>query len=467
MQQLGRYEILAELGRGAMGTVYRARDPRIDRVVAVKTITVLGVNAEQEQQYRERFFREAQAAGKLSHPGIVTIHDVDEDAATRTPFIVMEYIAGRTLDNLVAESAPSVPPLEKALDLVKQIAEALDYAHAQNIVHRDIKPANILVTAEGRAKIADFGVAKLTHQDFTVPGQILGTASYMAPEQLQGKAVDGRADLFGLGVILYWMLTGEKPFTGSDTSAILYKVAFEDAPPVTARNPALLPEVDAVVRRALAKDPAQRYQRGQELAHDLQDLIDGRVPRSQVTAGTVEKTVIAPIAAAAPPVGAGGPPARPSLPKRGNRKVIVAATAAAVLLLAFLPLLLRRAGGPAASSSVSDAVAARPTTTLNLRSVHNFRMAALSIWVDDKLIHEDKLVGAVRKKWFKTTVIGSYAETIKVPAGEAKLRVRIYSPSAGYDEAQEIATAFPADRESMLSITFGGKTRRLQLIVQD
>ncbi|HST78769.1 MAG TPA: serine/threonine-protein kinase, partial [Verrucomicrobiae bacterium] len=160
-QQLGRYEIVAELGRGAMGAVFRARDPKIDRTVAIKTIAVLQADGSSAEQYRHRFFREAQAAGRLSHPGIVTIYDVDEDPATQTPFIVMEYADGMTLQDFVLRSPGSKLPLTIALHLIEQIALALDYAHHAGIVHRDIKPANIIVTAEGRAKIMDFGIAKL------------------------------------------------------------------------------------------------------------------------------------------------------------------------------------------------------------------------------------------------------------------------------------------------------------------
>ena len=176
MERLGRYEIQSELGRGAMGTVFQARDPKIDRIVAIKTIALFGISPEEEQEYRERFFREAQAAGRLTHPGIVTIHDVGEEETTQAPYIVMEHISGQTLESLAKGSEERLPQ-ETTLDLVKQIAEALDYAHAQGIVHRDIKPANIIVTPEGRAKITDFGIAKLALTQFTMPGQMLGTPS--------------------------------------------------------------------------------------------------------------------------------------------------------------------------------------------------------------------------------------------------------------------------------------------------
>lgn len=293
MQKLGRYEILAELGHGAMGTVYRAQDPKIGRIVALKTVRVMGTTSEQEDEYRRRFIREAQSAGKLSHPGIVTIYDVDEDAATQTPYIVMEYIEGQTLDSFLTDPELAPPPVTESLRLIQQVAEALDYAHSQNIVHRDIKPANILVTSDGRAKIADFGIAKLQESDFTLPGQILGTLAYLAPEQLKGDPLDGRADLFSLGVILYWMLTGRKPFEG-DTSTLLYQIACQDPPPITDLNPKLPDAFNRVVFRALAKDPALRHQRGKEFADDLGKLLAGRVPDGAVPvpAGqTAEKAV--------------------------------------------------------------------------------------------------------------------------------------------------------------------------------
>ena len=293
MERLGRYEIIKELGRGGMGTVYTARDPKIDRVVAIKTISMVGQSRADEEEFRQRFFREAQAAGALSHPGIVTIYDVGEGKATKTTFIVMEYVEGKTLGELAQGERL---PLETALDLAKQLAEALDYAHSRNIVHRDIKPANIIVTPEGRAKITDFGVAKLQAVQLTQTGQVLGTPAYMSPEQLTGGAIDGRSDIFSLGVILYWLLTGDRPFPGETTSSIFYKIIYQDPIPPSQLNPSLLPECDYVVQRALAKEQGKRYQRGREFAGDLEDLKAGRPLRSRTAvapSGTVEETVVA------------------------------------------------------------------------------------------------------------------------------------------------------------------------------
>ena len=275
--RFGRYEILTELGRGAMGVVYKARDPKINRVVAVKTISLAGQPAEEELEYRERFFREAEAAGRLSHPGIVTIFDVGEEPETRAPYIVMEFVAGPSLDKLLLRNDHKLP-LETALQLTLELAEALDCAHAQGVVHRDLKPANILLTEDGHAKIADFGVAKLNLANQTLGARVLGTPAYMSPEQLNGEAVDGRSDLFSLGVILYTVLTGYKPFQGNSALTVSFKVVNRDPIPATLLDTELPPGLDYVIARAMAKDPAERYQGGREMVVDLEELREGRAP---------------------------------------------------------------------------------------------------------------------------------------------------------------------------------------------
>jgi serine/threonine protein kinase len=179
IKRFGRYEIVAELGRGAMGVVCKARDPQIDRLVAVKTVSLRGQEPDEEKEFRMRFMHEAQAAGRLHHPGIVAIFDVGENPENHDPYIVMEYVAGEPLNRILAREKKL--PLATALQLAEEVADALDYAHAQGVIHRDIKPANILVTSDGHAKIADFGIAKLNLAHFTVPGRVLGTPAYMAP----------------------------------------------------------------------------------------------------------------------------------------------------------------------------------------------------------------------------------------------------------------------------------------------
>ncbi|HYL16838.1 MAG TPA: serine/threonine-protein kinase [Terriglobales bacterium] len=279
----GRYEILTELGRGAMGVVYKARDPKINRLVAIKTIAILGQSSAEEKEYRERFFIEAQAAGRLSHPCIVTIFDVGEELDSMTPYIVMEYVAGRSLEDLVPEETGRFP-IGESLSLAQELAETLDYAHAHGIVHRDIKPANIILTEEGHPKIADFGIAKLNLANATSKGHGIGTPAYMSPEQLNGDPVDGRSDLFSLGAVLYTMLTGYRPFQGNSALTVSFKVVNREPVPVSALDSEVSPEVDYIIARAMAKDPAQRYQTGMEMALDLQDVRQGFLPRTTMSA---------------------------------------------------------------------------------------------------------------------------------------------------------------------------------------
>jgi serine/threonine protein kinase len=269
-RRFGRYEIVAELGRGAMGVVYQARDPQINRLVALKTFSLFDQEPEQEEEFRQRFVYEAQAAGRLQHPGIVAVFDVGEETESHEPFIVLEYVAGESLSRILSREKKLALP--RALNLAEEIAEALDYAHVQGVVHRDIKPANILITQEGRAKIADFGIAKLNLAHFTLPGRLLGTPAYMAPEQLVGDAVDGRSDLFSLGVILYVMVTGHSPFHGNSATTVCFKVVNREPMPASAFDLDLPRALDPIISKAVAKDPAERYQRGADFGNDLRQL---------------------------------------------------------------------------------------------------------------------------------------------------------------------------------------------------
>ncbi len=280
-KRFGRYEIVAELGRGAMGVVYEARDPQIDRKVAVKTVSLWGQEPDEEKEFRLRFQNEAQAAGRLHHSGIVSVFDVGEDPDNRDPYIILEFVSGETLNRILSREKKL--PLAAALKLAEEIADALDYAHGQGVVHRDIKPANILITETGHAKIADFGIAKLNLAHFTLPGRVLGTPAYMAPEQLSGEGCDGRSDLFSLGVILYVMVTGLSPFQGSSATTVCFKVANREPVAASALDMNLPPQLDAVISRAIAKDPEERYQTGAEFAEDLRVLQQGYKPASTTT----------------------------------------------------------------------------------------------------------------------------------------------------------------------------------------
>jgi serine/threonine-protein kinase len=279
---LGRYEVVAEIGSGAMGSVYKARDPKIDRFVAIKTVLLHQSVIHERQEFRRRFFIEAQAAGRLLHPGIVAVFDVGEDSETSDPYIVMEYIEGQTLREVLASNNKKLPVVD-ALRITQELAEALDYAHAQRVVHRDIKPANILITKDGQAKISDFGIAQLDLTHMTLPGRVVGTPAYMSPEQLEGEQVDGRSDLFSLGAILYTALTGYRPFQGNSATTVCFKVANREPLQATSLAPELPRELDDVIARALAKDPTERYQRGKEFAEDLRKLREKTPARTATT----------------------------------------------------------------------------------------------------------------------------------------------------------------------------------------
>ena len=255
MEKIGRYQVLGEIGRGAMGVVYRAQDPAIGRIIAIKTIRLSDLtDTSERERLRERLFREAQSAGILSHPNIVTIYDIAEENGLA--FIFMELVNGPPLEKLLSDHAPDS---QTVLAILKQTASALDYAHKKGIVHRDIKPANIMIHDDGQAKITDFGVAKIISQQMTQAGAMMGTPNYMSPEQVQGHAVDGRADQFSLGVIAYEILTGEKPFIGDYLPTLLYKIVREDPVAPQRLNRSLGPPVETVLRKALAKAPEERY----------------------------------------------------------------------------------------------------------------------------------------------------------------------------------------------------------------
>jgi serine/threonine-protein kinase len=265
--RLGRYELERELGRGAMGTVYLGRDPRINRVVAVKAIPLAQeFEGTALQEARDRFFREAEMAGRLKHPSIVTVYDAGEDGGIA--YIAMEYVRGRLLSEHATSDA--LLPAAQVLEIVARIGDALDYAHAQDIVHRDIKPSNVIFDpATLDTKITDFGIARLTNSSATRSGIVLGTPSFMAPEQLEGRTVNGRSDLFSLGVTLFQLLAGQLPFRADSMTGLMDKIANAPHPPLRTIRPDLPPCVGLIVDRALQKDPARRFVTGAEMARAL------------------------------------------------------------------------------------------------------------------------------------------------------------------------------------------------------
>jgi len=264
---LGRYEVEKELGKGAMGVVYLGKDPKINRVVAIKTMA-LGQEFEADElaDAKARFFREAETAGRLNHKNIVTIYDAGEEHDLC--YIAMEFLKGKDLTRYTKSTA--LLPADKVFELVAQAADALDYAHLASVVHRDIKPANLMYEDEsGQLKLTDFGIARITDSSKTKTGMVLGTPSYMSPEQLSGKKVDGRSDLFSLGVTYYQLLTGQLPFQGDSMATLMFKIANDKHPPLGVLRPDLPPAVETIMDKILAKDPETRYQRGSELAADI------------------------------------------------------------------------------------------------------------------------------------------------------------------------------------------------------
>jgi serine/threonine protein kinase len=268
MEKLGHYEILGELGRGGCGVVYRALDPAIGRTVAIKTILSGGSG----DSSRERFRREARAAGGLSHPNIVTIHEFNDSGDVM--FIAMEYIDGKTLAERMSQ--PKLP-IPFVLSTVRSAADALDFAHASNIVHRDVKPANFLITKQGHLKITDFGIAKVLDSDvsLTNTGMVIGTVQYMSPEQIAAQEVTGRSDQFSLAVIAYEMLTGQRPFQGNSWASVIHSIMANEPPPLNQHREDLGDDVTAVLRKALAKDPAARYETCGQFADALERSIVG------------------------------------------------------------------------------------------------------------------------------------------------------------------------------------------------
>ena len=345
---LGRYSLLAELGRGAHGRVFLAHDPQIDRRVAIKTVDTFAALAGSERvEARARFLREARAVGRLAHPGIVTLYDVCEEGERL--FLVMEYVEGETLDRFCRP--PGLLPRATAVALVAAAARALDAAHGTGIVHRDIKPANLIRVGATAVKITDFGLAKPAATELTQDGAVLGSPSYMAPEQIRGAALDGRADLFSLAVVLWELLSGRRPFPGDDVSSVLYRIVHE--PPAAMGEPALPASLERFLERALAKSPAERPQSGRAFAAELEaaagSLAAAGEPEGAWTPAGPPRAV-PPVRAATSP-GPSAPPRELPPPAAEHTLRVWPFILAAALLLAAVAggMWWKRGGGLAAS----------------------------------------------------------------------------------------------------------------------
>ncbi|HWG15675.1 MAG TPA: Stk1 family PASTA domain-containing Ser/Thr kinase [Streptosporangiaceae bacterium] len=324
-----RYELDGVVGRGGMAEVYRARDIRLDRVVAIKT---LRTDLARDQTFQARFRREAQSAASLNHPSIVAVYDTGEDMATGlpVPYIVMEYVDGRTVRDLLQDDHRLLP--ERALEIISGVLGALDYSHQSGIVHRDIKPGNVMVTRNGDIKVMDFGIARAMSDNqatMTQTAQVIGTAQYLSPEQARGERVDARSDLYSTGCLMYELLTGRPPFTGDSPVAIAYQHVRENPVPPSVVDPEIPPWADAIVLKAMAKDPADRYQGAAEMRMDVQRAMSGmpvaaptRLDMYQGTQQMGAATMMASPTTAVPPYQyadeeMGGEP-----PRRGHRALL-------------------------------------------------------------------------------------------------------------------------------------------------
>jgi serine/threonine protein kinase len=255
-EKIDRFVIEEKIAEGAMGIIFKAKDPEIDRIVAIKVIQFYpGMETYKQEEYRKRFKREAQSAGRLTHPNIITIHEMGEYRGS--PYIVMEYVEGTNLDELRRQQGTI--PFARAVKYGKEIASALDYAHSRGVIHRDVKPSNILIDKNDSVKVVDFGIAKIVDSDLTQPYQILGSPSYMSPEQIMGGPLDGRSDVFSTGIVFYYILTGKKPFEAENISLIIQKILNETPELPSKIRKDLPPQTDYVLLKALAKDPAERY----------------------------------------------------------------------------------------------------------------------------------------------------------------------------------------------------------------
>jgi serine/threonine protein kinase len=513
-----------------MGIVYRGRDTKINRLVAIKTISIFEQDPQEEQEFRTRFFLEAQAAGGLSHPGIVTVFDVGEEPETKVPYIVMEYVSGRPLSKILGATPDRKVPLGSALQLVQEIAEALHYAHSCGVIHRDIKPANILVTRDGHAKIADFGIAKTSESQMTLPGRTLGSPAYMAPEQLTGERTDARSDLFSLGVILYTILTGHRPFQGNSATTVMSKVAYHDPLPVTVFESDFPPALNRIVLRAIAKDPAQRYQTGAELAADLHKL---RVSQNllnetaaSLAAVSIESTTAVPLKSATHlPFGQAAKTAPVSTARGAFVRVSYIKGAIVVAaLVVFAAILFSRfpsrqsptrialaemhsipISSPQPQASVEafhSTVPVQPATqaertiggsqpvhartkapvratlvalkpeqpepaSLDIEIRHQFVIARVMVWLDDALVYEKELQGITNKHALVfQRTVGFDVATIKTPAGAHTVTVRVQSGSDSYDLSKSISGAFVAGTKSTLLITCDRRHNLMVLALQ-
>ena len=418
MSRIGRYVIQGEIGRGAMGVVYLAQDPRLQRRVALKTyILPDGISEELIAEFHERFLREAQAAASLSHPGIVTIYDAGDDASLGLSYIAMEYVPGRSLRQVLEQGDRLEPGWVMSFGAV--LAEALHVAHQAGIIHRDIKPANILLRApDGAAKIADFGVARLSTSELTQSGASLGSPAYMSPEQFRGGALDGRSDLFSLAAVLYEALCGQRPFEGKDLPALVYSIAHDAPVPITRRVRGFPDRLDDFFDQALAKDPGKRFKTGADFRDAFKEAGRKRRASSAPAAAPDSSGRQRAQAAAAPPGVKEASPRRKPKKSRGSFLGLKFGAAA------IFSLLLMATGYFYLS---------RPAH-LKLDARSSIGAGTLSLRVDGREVYSRHLLAPAARKGVFNKILGRDQETfegwIRLSPGKHEVAARVLPEGA-------------------------------------
>jgi tRNA A-37 threonylcarbamoyl transferase component Bud32 len=457
LRALGRYELQEEIGRGMMGVVYKARDPDLNRAVALKTVRLaFEVPEDGREVFEKRFLAEARAAAGLSHPGIVTVHDVGRDPATGTLYIALEFLDGQTLG--AANKGGGVMPWREALRITARVAEALHHAHSHGIVHRDIKPTNIMLLPAGDPKIMDFGIAKLPASQLTTAGEFFGTPSYMSPEQASGEALDGRSDLFSLGCVLYGMLTATRAFDGPTLPAILARVVRHEPLPPSRLVDGLPSEVDYVVMRALAKDLGHRYADGRTFAEDIHDVLAGRPPRHRPPeADPGERTSVSPrgrATAPLPSLPAGrAPGVVPFLVNPTARRALLIGGGTALLLGALVVFLFVPRGDRAALISLSTLLPVEPGH-LEITFEHSLKSGNLKVWVDDEQVLDEPLESRVTKKVLSLRIRkGSLRQVLDVTPGEHTVRVQL---EGDVNSSRRLRGTFEPGQTKRLTVSLEG-----------
>ena len=431
-----------------MGVVYLARDPRLDRQVAVKTYSLPeGLDEERLREYHERFLREAQAAASLSHPGIVVIYDAGDDPKLGLPFIAMEYVPGRSLRQLLEKGGRIAP--RWALRMGAILSDALRVAHEAGIIHRDIKPANVLLRApDGAAKIADFGVARLSTSELTSTGASLGSPAYMSPEQIRGGAVDGRSDLFSLATLLYEALCGKRPFTGDDLASLTYSIAHETPIPISRRARNLPPGLDEFFERALAKNPEHRFADGAAFRQALEEIERSQSYLRQDAGASVgaDENSLAAEASVTPEESGPDSASIVKPPRRGFRgrflvlKTTLAASLSLLILAAGLYWFMRPAH-------------------LRLDARNTLETGRLSLLLDGKEVYSrqlsaprsgNRVLGKLLKRDQE-----SFEEWIQVPPGRHELEARVFSEEAGAELGDSLVVELKAGETRTLRMMAG------------